>query len=152
MICDRGIGISNFIPHFIMDVIIYPCWLHRWGLGMDMQPQIEDLCWYSNIYIYIHINKKVDSLRTRQDGRHFTDDKCIFLTESVRILIQISVTFVYKCAINNETLYVQIMAYCTDAHMRRSDSYISKLILQLRRYKFARYMTRWNEIFAAHAA
>ena len=67
-------------------------------------------------------------------------------------LFHVSVKFVYKCPINNKSLLVQIMAYYTDAHMRRSDLYVSKLILQLRGYEFARHMTRWNEIFAAHAA
>ena len=45
----------------------------------------------------------VNTLRPRQNGRHFTDDtfKRIFLNENVRISIKISLKFVPKAPINN---------------------------------------------------
>ena len=45
----------------------------------------------------------VNTLRPRQDGRHFADDtfKRIFLNENVRISIKISLKFVAKGPINN---------------------------------------------------
>ena len=54
----------------------------------------------------------VDSLRPRQNGRHFADDifKCIFLNENVWIPIKISLKFVPKGPINNIPSMVQIMA------------------------------------------
>ena len=55
----------------------------------------------------------VNTLRPRQDGRHFADDifKCIFLNEDIWILINISLKFVLKGPINNITALVQIMAW-----------------------------------------
>ena len=45
----------------------------------------------------------INTLRPRQDGRHFADDifKCIFLNENVWIPIKISLKFVPKDPINN---------------------------------------------------
>ena len=56
----------------------------------------------------------LNTLRPRQDGRHFPDDifKCIFLNENVLIPIKISLKFVPKGPINNIPALVQIMAWC----------------------------------------
>ena len=53
---------------------------------------------------------RFDTLRPRQDGRHFADDtfKRIFLKENVRTSIRISLKFV---PINNIPALVQIMAW-----------------------------------------
>ena len=58
-------------------------------------------------------NKTLDTLRPRQNGRHFADDtfKHIFLNENVRIFIKISLNFVPKGPINNNPALVQIMAW-----------------------------------------
>ena len=55
----------------------------------------------------------VNTLRPRQNGRHFPDDifKCIFLNENVSISIKISLKFVPKGPINNIPALVQIMAW-----------------------------------------
>ena len=55
----------------------------------------------------------LNSLRPRQNGRHFADDifKCIFLNENVWIPIKISLKFVPKSRINNMPTLVQIMAW-----------------------------------------
>ena len=62
----------------------------------------------------IHSPAPINSLRSRQDGRHVADDifKCIFLNENVRIFIWISLKFVPKGPINNIPALVQIMAWC----------------------------------------
>ena len=54
----------------------------------------------------------VNTLRPRQNGRHFADDtfKCIFLKENVRISIRISLKFVPKSPVNNIPALFQIMA------------------------------------------
>ena len=54
-----------------------------------------------------------NTLRPRQNGRHFPDDffKCIFLNENVWIAINISIKFVPKGPINNIPTLVQIMAW-----------------------------------------
>ena len=49
-----------------------------------------------------------NTLRPRQNGRHFPDDilKCIFLNENVWILIKISLKFIPKGPINIITTLV----------------------------------------------
>ena len=57
--------------------------------------------------------KSVNTLRPRQNGRYFAEDiyKCIFLTENVWILINISLKLVPKGQINNIPALVQIMPW-----------------------------------------
>ena len=54
-----------------------------------------------------------NTLRPRQNGRHFADEtfKRIFLNENVRISIEISLKFVLKGPIHNIPALVQIMAW-----------------------------------------
>ena len=61
---------------------------------------------YFCLYIY-------NTLRPRQDGRHFPDDifKCIFLNENARILLKKSPKFVPNVGIHNIPALVQIMAW-----------------------------------------
>ena len=55
----------------------------------------------------------INTLRPRQNGRHFADDtfKYIFLNENVIILAKVSLKFVPKGPINNIPALVQIMAW-----------------------------------------
>ena len=55
----------------------------------------------------------LNTLRPRQNGRHFADDifKCIFVNEIVWIPIEISLKFVSKGSINNYPALFQIMAW-----------------------------------------
>ena len=57
--------------------------------------------------------KNLNTLRPRQNGRHFADGifKCIFLNENVWIPIKISLKFIPKGAINKIPALVQIMAW-----------------------------------------
>ena len=59
------------------------------------------------------INRSLNTLRPKQNGRHFTDDtfKCIFLNANMWISIKISLKFVPKDPINNIPALVQIMAW-----------------------------------------
>ena len=59
------------------------------------------------------INFDLNTLRPRQDGRHFPDDIfiCIFLNENEWHSIEISLKFVPKVPINNIPALVQIMAW-----------------------------------------
>ena len=54
-----------------------------------------------------------NTLRPRQNGRHFADDifKCIFLNENLWISIKFSLKFVPKGPINHIPALVQIMAW-----------------------------------------
>ena len=58
-------------------------------------------------------NNYVDTLRPRQNGRHFADAifKCIFFNENVWISLKISLKFVHEGPINNIPTLVQIMAW-----------------------------------------
>ena len=58
-------------------------------------------------------NSTINTLRLRQNGRHFADDvfKCIFLNENVWISIKFSLKFVPKGPIYNNPALVQIMAW-----------------------------------------
>ena len=55
----------------------------------------------------------LNTLRPRQNGRHFADDifKCTFLNENISISIDISLKFVPEARINNIPALVQIMAW-----------------------------------------
>ena len=57
--------------------------------------------------------RNVNTLRPRQNGRHFPDDifKCIFLNENAWISIKISLKFVPKGPINKIPALIQIMAW-----------------------------------------
>ena len=76
------------------------------------------------------LHRRVNTLRPRQNGRHFADDifKCIFWNKNVWIPIEISLKFVHKDAINNIPALVQIMA-----RRRPGDKPISEPMIVYRR-------------------
>ena len=59
------------------------------------------------------ISREINTLRPRQNWRHFADDtfKRIFMNENVKISINISLKFVPKGLINNILALVLIMAW-----------------------------------------
>ena len=69
--------------------------------------------WLSHTTSYLLFDEMLNTLRPRQNGRHFADNtfKRIFLNENVRISIEISLKFVPKGPINNIPALVQIMAW-----------------------------------------
>ena len=82
------------------------------------------ICWWIYVVqdkIRFHLNHPgqaqfvwgFNTLRPRQNGRHFADDtfKRIFMDENVRILTNISLKFVPKGLINNIPALSQIMAW-----------------------------------------
>ena len=80
----------------------------------------------------------INALRPRPNRRHFADDifKPIFLNETVRILINISVKFVPRGQINNIPTLVQIMAWC-----KTGDKPL-----------FEPMMTQFNDAYMRHSA
>ena len=76
---------------------------------------------------------KLNTLRPRQDGRHFADDifKCIFLNENVWILIKISLKFVPWGPINNIPALVLIMAWCWPGDKPLSRPMMVRLLMHL---------------------
>ena len=63
--------------------------------------------------VQLHLHSRLNTLRPRQNGRHFADDifKRIFLNENVWIPIKISLKFVPKGPINNIPALVQMMVW-----------------------------------------
>ena len=78
-------------------------------------------------HCHVHIN----TLRPRQNGRHFSDDifTCIFLNENVQISIKISLKFVPKGPISNMVALVQIMAWRRLGNKLSSEPMITSLIM-----------------------
>ena len=75
----------------------------------------------------------VNTLRPRQNGRHFADDifKCIFLNENVWIPIRISLKFVPKGPINNIPALVQIMAWRRSGDKPLFESMMASLLTHI---------------------
>ena len=70
--------------------------------------------WAVSMYLALFwalLQFNLNTLRPRQNGRHFPDDICIFLNENVWISNKISLKFVPKGPINNIPTLVQIMAW-----------------------------------------
>ena len=75
----------------------------------------------------------VNTLRPRQNGRHFPDDifKCIFLNENIWILIKFSLKFVPKGPINNIPSLVQIMAWRRPGDKPLSEPTLVSLLMHI---------------------
>ena len=79
-------------------------------------------------------SKKItNTLRPRQNGRHFPDDifKCIFLNENVWISIKISLEFVPKDPINYIPALLQIMAWCRPGDKPSSEPMMVSLLTHI---------------------
>ena len=76
---------------------------------------------------------QLNTLRARQNGRHFPDDifKCIFLNENVLVLIKISLKFVHKGQINNIPALVYIMAWCRPGDKPLSEPRMQSLLMHI---------------------
>ena len=78
-------------------------------------------------------NVMFNSLRPRQNGRHFADDvfKYIFLKEKVWILLKFSPKFVPKVPINNIPALVQIMAWHHSGDKPLSEPMMVSLLMHI---------------------
>ena len=87
---------AKFCPQ--NSIVIIFIW--NWGVSLFIS---SSLMWYV-----------INTLRPRQNGRHFAEDifKCIFLNENTSVPIKISLKFVPKDPINNIPALVQIKAWC----------------------------------------
>ena len=82
--------------------------------------------WLHSLYGLWCPRKALNTLRLRQNGRHFPDDmfKCIFCNENIWIVIKIWLKFVPKGPINNIPSLVRIMAW-----RRPSDEPLSEPVM-----------------------
>ena len=74
-----------------------------------------------------------NTLRLRQNGRHFIDNifKCIFFNENVWIPIKISLKFVPKGPINNIPALVQMMAWHQLGDKPLSELIMARLLMHI---------------------
>ena len=106
----------------------------------------------------------VNTLRQRQNTRHFTDNifQCIFLNENAWISIDISLKFVPKGPINNSPALVWIMAWCRPGDKPLSEPmvvsllthiYITQpqrvnLIIQTREHSFSMFIVWYRDCWS----
>ena len=87
----------------------------KYVYAMEMSKLVHDQSlYYCHIFvIMILIGWLFNTLRPKQNGRHFPNDifKCIFLNENVWISIKISLKSVCKGPVNNIPVCIQIMAW-----------------------------------------
>ena len=87
---------------------------HHGQLNTHKMPRYDAALAHCNNYTHLRQCYHVlNTLRPRQDGRHFADDifKCIFLNENALIANKISLKFVSKGPITNIPSLVQLMAW-----------------------------------------
>ena len=79
------------------------------------------------------LSSLVNTLRPKQNGRHFADDilKCIFLNENVWIPKKISLKFVPKGPINNNPALVQVMAWRRSGDKPLSEPMLDSLLTHI---------------------
>ena len=82
-------------------------------MANDLNKYHESMVKHNTMMEHMAKMNAVNTLRPRQDGRHFADDifKHIFLNENVWISINISLKFIPKGPIDNIPALVQIMAW-----------------------------------------
>ena len=75
----------------------------------------------------------INTLRPRQNGRHFPDDilKWIFLNENIWISIKMSLKFVSRGSINNIPALVRIMAWRLPGDKPLSEPMVVRLLMHI---------------------
>ena len=85
------------------------------------------------LVIYLTRPEWVNTLRPRQNGRHFPDNifKWIFLNEDIWISINISLKFVPRGPINNIPTLVQVMAWRRPGDKPLSEPMMVRLVTHI---------------------
>ena len=101
---------------------------HQCNLFSSNQVSLQDF-----LYRYQDVSWCINTLRPRQNGRHFVDGtfKSIFMNENVWIQIKISLKFVPKGPINNNPAFVQIMAWRRSGDKPLSEPMMVSLVTHL---------------------
>ena len=102
-----------------LDRCPWQCYLYIWIIEWLIQKyQPEEFAVFEQLLCqllcpYVMHETMLNSLRPRQNRRHFADDifKCIFFNEDIRISMTISLKFIAKGPIDNIPALVQIMAW-----------------------------------------
>ena len=104
---DQTRSYGTYFPH------------HMWAGSCTSKATNWSNSFHIHIAVIIHLHYMlimmfvINTLRPRQDGRHYPDDisKCIFFNENTWILIRSSLKFVPNGPINKIPALVQIMAW-----------------------------------------
>ena len=123
--------------------IMYMVFSHSYHIG--------DMFAYNNPTAVTFFNLcLLNTLRPRQNGRHFADDifKCIFLNENVWISIKISLKFVPNDPINNIPSFVQIMALRRPGDKPLSEAMMVNLPTHVcvSRPQWVNHHTKWTSL------
>ena len=96
-------------------------------------PRHQQTWSWPNKPVYSISTRRVNTLRPRQNWRHFADDifKWIFLNENVWISIEMSLKFVPRGPINNIPALVQIMAWHRPGDKPLSESIMVRFSMHL---------------------
>ena len=97
----------------------------------------------------------LNTLRPRQNGRHFADDifKCILLNENVWIPNKVSLKFVPKGPINNIPSLVQIMAWRRPGDKPLSEPMMVSSLTHIcvTRPQWVKITYKYSKLFIVHA-
>ena len=88
----------------------------------------------ASVWLFSHASGcHINTVRPRQNGRHFADDtfKCIFLNENAWISLKISQKFVPKVRITNILALVQIMAWRQPGDKPLSEPMMVSLLMHI---------------------
>ena len=137
---------NDNITRYIINAV---CKTHVWDY-MNLHTLSPAYIWYSHTSVisnssmtsnwndtitlsYWGFGQSINTLRPRQNGRHFADNifKCIFFNENVWILIKISLEFVPKGPINNMPALVPIMTWHWPGDKPLSEPMIVSLLMHI---------------------
>ena len=87
----------------------------------------------ANLQASHHAHARINTLRPRQNVRHFPDDtfKCVFLNEIVWNLLNISLKFVPRVRINTIPALVQIMTWRRPGAKPLSEPMVVSLLMHI---------------------
>ena len=142
------IGVSQSTPIFVVsgETGWFPLYLRQIDGMLKLWAQIEQLLTSDTLQSlqksngtlwtgswYMGQTLLVNTLRPRQNGRHFADGilKCIFLNENIWIPIEISLKFVPQGPINDIPSLVQIMAWRLPGAMLLSGPMMDRLPMHI---------------------
>ena len=122
--------------------IFFGCFGEKWSCINGVCLQLVD--GQLHIWVVMHPSRDMvivwwlNTLRQRQNGRHFPDNifTCIFVNENWCILIKFSLKYVRKGPIDNNPALVQIMAW-----RQSGDKPLSEPM-----------MTQFNDAYMRHSA
>ena len=118
--------ISFWDKTYFFDMLKFLAWSKHGVLGYNFVVVL-------NVLVDIPVMNVLNTLRPRQNGRHFPDDnfKWIFLNKKVWIVINISLKSVPRGPMNNIPTLVQLMAWCRPGAKPLSEQMMVRLLTHI---------------------